>query len=605
MAAIHHPRPVSALETTPGARAVTSGVRTSAIVVSDTAEVMRANAAPAGFEGDPAEVSRHAMTTTAREADAAVAALQHGLAAFDAFCDRADVLRTERAELVERQVDLVATARELERRHAAVTEEDADPGLAHDVENHRQRVDVFHHDTEAWTRRVTEAEDRLIAALRVADSVSEGGRLALGAPDVPALVAVAESLATDPAAAHAWWLSLTRAQREALKVARPEVVGNLDGIPLADRDESNRAHLSALYRTLVDRQESGSLSDHERDLLAEVDAVHAALRKALDQSEIDGEPVPAFLMMFDPDAARGDGFGAVSFGNPETADHVSVNVPGFSSRLDSIGSVAEAAAAVRAHAARETSGSVASIAWLGYDAPDIDTSAGGLLEAVADGGGVARQAMAQAGAESLSRFVDGLRDNRLAAVHLTVIGHSYGSTTTGLAASGSMQADDIVLAGSPGAGVENDRESDLGGHVYVASADDDPITRFGGGHRPALGIDPASREFNATRIRADSQADMDFRGLQRDINLNHGSYFRDRETLLEQGADAPDAHALVNIARVVAGRPETVEQVPGRGSNAGWWSTFLAEAAVESGVETALRGGPIPAALSRLSPIPW
>lgn len=604
MTAIHHPRPVPALQTTPGARAVTSGVRTCAIVVSDTADVMHANAAPAGLEGEPAEISQHAMTTTAHEAEAAVAALQHGLAAFDAFCDRADVLRAERARLLERHDDLESAAHDLEHRQSAVTDDDRDPALTHDIENHRQSIDVFHHDTNVWNRRVIDAEDRLVAALQVADTLTEGAHLALGAPDVPALVRQAESLATDPAAIHTWWLSLNRAQREALKVARPELVGNLDGMPLADRDESNRAHLSALYRTLVERQESGGLSDRERDLFATVREVQRGMHAADDALSVTAPKVPVFLMMFDPDAARGDGFGAIAFGDPETAHHLSINVPGFSSRLDAIGGVAEAAARVRERADQMTAESVASIAWLGYDAPDLDTSGSGLLAALADGRGVADEDMARVGAERLSRFVEGAKVNHHGSLHLTVIGHSYGSTTVGVAAGGSMRADDIILAGSPGAGRGNDHATDLHAPVYVASADEDPITRLGGHRRPSLGVDPASDDFAATRFRADSQADTDLQDVGEDVQLNHGSYFSDAEELRDRHASAPQANALANTARVVAGRG-SVEEVPRRGGNGGWWAAHLAEALGETAAETVLRGGPVPMAVSRLPFIPW
>ncbi|RYJ07198.1 MAG: hypothetical protein EON52_02500 [Actinomycetales bacterium] len=603
MTAIDHPRPVPPLETMPDARAVTSGVRTCATLVSDTAEVMHANAAPAGFEGDPAEISHHAMTTTAREAETTVAALQHGLVALDAFCDRSDVLRSERARLVERHTGLESAAHELERRQDAVTEHDRDPGLVQEVENHRQRVDVLDHDTDLWTCRVAEAEDRLVATLRRADTVHEGTRLGLVAPDVSALVVVAESLAADPAAVHVWWLALTRAQREALKVARPELVGNLDGIPLADRDESNRAHLSALYRTLLERREDGDLSAREAHLLDEVVAVRGALQRALDPSQAVAEPATAFLMLFDPEAARDDGFGAIAYGDPETADHVSVNVPGFSSRLGSIGAVADAAANVQRQASLLDNGTVASIAWLGYDAPDLGASVDGLGAALHDARGVIGEDKARVGAERLSRFVDGLSVNHHGPVHLTVVGHSYGSTTVAIAASRSMDADDVVLAGSPGAGAGNDRASDLHGRVHVASADEDPISRLGSKNDTSLGVDPADRDFGATRIRADSQADTDLRSAGQDIDLNHGSYFRTADELERRGAQQRESRSLDNIAAVVADRG-TLETVPARSGNLDWWVKHMAEAGRETLIDSALHGGLVPFIGARVAGLP-
>src|SRR6185312_11853149 len=101
--------------------------------------------------------------------------------------------------------------------------------------------------------------------------------------------------------------------------------------------------------------------------------------------------------------------------------------------------------------------------------------------------------------------------------HVTVIGHSYGSTTVADAAAGSgMHADDVVLIGCPGTDLAHsaaDFHLPEGGHVYVGAASTDPITHLGGAtpqiHIPgtgvtvALGDDPAVDGYGSTRFKAE------------------------------------------------------------------------------------------------------
>lgn len=571
MTAVRHPGAIPELTAEPGARSVPSGIRACAVVMSDATEVMHGNSAPEGFEGDPAEISRHAMTSTARDLAAATAALQVGLVALDAFCDRTDTLRADRSDLVTRHHTLETAADALVRRQDA-SDAASDTGLAGDIEHHNGRVSRFDGDVEAWSGRVTKAEDRLITALRTADTTSEAIDLAGRVSDVPSLIEDMEELGRDPAAINTWWLALSRAQREALKVAHPELIGNLDGIPLADRDESNRAHLSALHNTLRQRDEDGELtSDHDKDLYDKTKEIYTALDAAEDQVDQDGNPVETFLMVFDPAAANGDGHAAIAFGNPETADHVSVNVPGLTSTMNNFSSVAGDAARVLEMAGRQGDGTVASIAWLGYDAPDFDLS----LDGIRDGLGVAHESKAADGATNLSHFVDGLRATRTGdePAHITVIGHSYGSTTVGKAAGMDMDADDIVLVGSPGAGGENPNASDLRGNIYVGSSDEDFVTHLGSDDDKSLGVDPASEDFGATRFRVDAQGafNLSVDGGKRGVE-NHTSYFDDRDAMQDEGRGSQDSASLVNIGKVVAGHGDQVERVDRRTEdNDAWW----------------------------------
>jgi len=565
--AVRRPVAVPELTIEPGARSVVSGVRACAVVMSDVGDTMRASSAPAGFEGDPADVARHAMTSTADDVMSAVAALQVGLAALDAFCDTADTIRTDRAELVTRHHSLTTTADDLERRQAAA---DAATDVDGDIVRHNGQVDTFDGDVQAWERRIARAEDRLIAALRSADSTAEADRLSTSMPDVPRLADEADDVKGDPVALFAWWKGLSRAEREALKVARPELIGNLDGIPLADRDEANRAHLSALHNTLKQREADDDLSDAEKDLLEKTNAMYKGLDKADGQVDENGDPLPTFLMVFDPDAEEGDGHAAIAFGNPETADHVSINVPGLSSTMNNFDGVSGDAANVREMAARNGNGSVASIAWLGYDAPDFDMS----LDGIRDGLGVAGEGKAADGGRNLSHFVDGLRATRPGEdPHYTAIGHSYGSVTVGKAAGGDMRVDDVILVGSPGPGDENPRASDLHGNVFVGSSDEDFVTRLGTDRDKSLGVDPAGEDFGGTRFRVEPQGEFNINkdGFGRGIE-NHTSYFDDRDDMLDEGRGYRDSDSLVNIGKVVSGDGGSVERVdPRTEDNEAWW----------------------------------
>ena len=88
-------------------------------------------------------------------------------------------------------------------------------------------------------------------------------------------------------------------------------------------------------------------------------------------------------------------------------------------------------------------------------------------------------------------FLRGLPSDR----HVTVVGHSYGSTTAGLAvARGDTWVDDLVVLGSPGLGA--DTSTDLGlppRHVHVLEADDDPVADLGWFGRDPSGLPGVDR----------------------------------------------------------------------------------------------------------------
>lgn len=288
----------------------------------------------------------------------------------------------------------------------------------------------------------------------------------------------------DPAAAHQWWNALSDDERRWLFDHEPARIGALDGLPADVRDRANRIAL--------DRAASG---DHR------LDALRARLART--------GPDRAYLLGFDP---GGDGRAIVSVGNPDLATNIVTLVPGMGSDLRTFGGPLTDAD----HLAGRAGPGTAVVAWLGYDAPD------NLVAATSNG--YARDAGA-----ALARFQEGLRASHEGGpAHLTVVGHSYGSTVVGYTShERGLQADDIVFVGSPGVGVNH--ATGLGvpaGHVWSSTARWDAILATGLAHdlqEPPLrrlfdfdhaddlwfGANPSRHEFGAHVFASDPGRPID------------------------------------------------------------------------------------------------
>ncbi|MFF9818347.1 alpha/beta hydrolase [Streptomyces sp. NPDC014006] len=313
-----------------------------------------------------------------------------------------------------------------------------------------------------------------------------------------------------PAERKKWWDSLSPAEQTEYLAVYPDTIGYLDGIPATARDEANRLYLPQLMGKL----EAQGDEDSKTKL--------AGLREIDSQLRAGSDP-PMYLLGI---GDEGNGRAIVSYGNPDTSRNVSAYVPGLGTKLDAEFASGKHGTMRRAfdtaYAARQKDPSSASIVWLGYDAPQS-----------AD---VMSPADAEKGAPAYDRFMAGISaTNENADPHITAIGHSYGSLTVGKATQepgGIPGADDIILVGSPGTGV--DTAADLGvskEHVWVGAAPNDIVTHlpskgevaagFGGlaaGPSGALigsylsdpddddlwfGKDPASSDFGANRFRTE------------------------------------------------------------------------------------------------------
>ncbi|MGF1343043.1 alpha/beta hydrolase [Streptomyces flavovirens] len=361
-----------------------------------------------------------------------------------------------------------------------------------------------------------------------------------------------------PAERNAWWAGLTQEQREEYLAVYPDVIGNLDGIPAAVRDAANRDNLQLLIGTLAGRDDADSV------------AKLAGLREIDRQLQAGTDP-PMFLLGI---GEEGNGRAIVSYGDPDTARNVAAYVPGLNTSLDKEFAEGDLKRARdTAIATHDLDHSSAALVWLGYDAPQIPDGLGSLA--------VMGEGRAERGGKSFNSFMGGLAAaSRYEDPHVTVIGHSYGSRTVGAATQyegGIPGADEIVLVGSPGVGVDSAEELGVGrGHVFVGAAENDIVTKLPSKSQVVAGAlagpfayvagdladpgdddlwfgkDPASVAFGARRFPVDDGPRLvSGRGLSIDA---HSQYFDPQR----------DAVSADSIALIAAGRSSEVKMAEAR-----------------------------------------
>ncbi|WP_307870617.1 alpha/beta hydrolase [Saccharopolyspora endophytica] len=349
--------------------------------------------------------------------------------------------------------------------------------------------------------------------------------------ELKALAASAGKPPHNTAQANAeWWKSLSDEQRSALRENPPAWLGNRDGIPAVVRDASNRANLDdtrARLRNERNRLAQGGISEDEQEKADQIDAKLKGLDAVEDTIARDNRQ----LLVLDAGGERLKT--AVAVGDVDTADHVSVFTPGYTTTVE--GSLKGADAETQelvAESRREMmrsgkEGEVAGVFWLGYEAPQESENTDLL------GDSVASSKSAEEGGAKLNEFYKGINSSRETDPHLTAIGHSYGSSTTGYALQGGGHGvDDAIIYGSPGVGTNDIEDLNVPeGHTYRLEAKDDPVAdfaRFGGDPSHMDGFTDLSTE------KSDEGGQV----------TGHSDYLD------------PDTTSQHNIASVVGGVPE-------------------------------------------------
>ncbi|MFE0640590.1 alpha/beta hydrolase [Streptomyces sp. NPDC058877] len=366
-----------------------------------------------------------------------------------------------------------------------------------------------------------------------------------------------------------WWNGLAQEQRDEYATLYPASIGALDGLPSAVRDDANRMVLaeskaqyqidlnaipkqpqeylpnpSGSYPAVIKNPEwrewNDKYGDRKKELEAGLKGMNA-IQARFDATGKEGLP-EAYLLGFDTD---GIGRAIVANGNPDTADHTAVYVPGTKTRLEGIGGDVNRMTETWREASKWAPGSeVSTITWFGYEAPQS----------------IAPEAMqkgwAHDGSPKLLQFMDGLETVQGGAdkSHTTIIGHSYGSTVVGDASNrGDLKGDDIVAVGSPGmlTGKADDLDVDKG-HVWSEAAWNDVVPA--GGKLAGLGGYTWGVEtwngipFNAGYVQTVPSDEL-FGAHRMDVDTSgHSDYW------------TRDSESLKNQAKVVAGAYDKVDE---------------------------------------------
>lgn len=346
-----------------------------------------------------------------------------------------------------------------------------------------------------------------VATSGFGDLLAAVGVRSVGVP--PALPPVPTG--ATPGTVAAWWAMLPADVQARLARERPQQIGALDGVSSWARDVANRIVLEQELRTATGAE------------LARLLEVRASLRRAGQ----DGSAVQ--LILLGPGGHRA----AVAVGDLDAADAVAMLVPGTGVTVDpDLTSLVDDATTLRdAGLASHAEQAVAAVAWLGYDTPM-------LWEAPFPGPALTAGPL-------LSTALAGLAANRRTnRPRTTVLGHSYGTAVISAAAAqpGRLQADSVVLMGSPGTLADHAADFEVDpGRVFVADADRDWVAQLSQLDIEVFGPDPSYQRYGSVCIAADMPDPSD---------SDHFHYYDEH------------SEALDNAANIVTGRYSAVQSRP-------------------------------------------
>ncbi|MEP7034423.1 MAG: alpha/beta hydrolase [Actinomycetota bacterium] len=394
------------------------------------------------------------------------------------------------------------------------------------------------------------------AALGIPGGTNPAGTAPTG-PPTPTSAAGSPPQHASPRENADWWRSLSAREQQDVIRGHPDWVGNRDGVPFTVRNVANRALLSLdkarlvvegarLAARLADDWFDGTFTNddvalaHAGDKLASLDAIEQTLAR-------DGERQ---LLLLDLSQERAQA--AIARGDVDNADNVAVLVPGMTANVNDkmmgydheMDHLQHRAELENKRVHPTGSSTTATVTWIGYQAPQLGWDLIGQNSAADDHA-------AQVGAAHLVPFLQGIGAARTRDAHLTLLGHSYGSTTAGLALRQSTGVDDVVFFGSPGVGTSNVRDLAVpSGHTYYIEARLDPVGDLG-----HFGIDPSHMD-GVGHVSARESTVVDpltgevrhFAGIS-----GHSSYLVD------------DSTSQFNMSVVVAGVPERRVLDPGEG----------------------------------------
>ena len=256
-----------------------------------------------------------------------------------------------------------------------------------------------------------------------------------------------------------YWSQQSPEQKRFLCDNYPDLIGNADGVEAWARDRANRLRLPKLKQAAEAEQAKARVRAYK--------SIETALN--LQDGATQCQEYRSLLTL---DVENGRVLAAVAQGDVDHAKNVATVVPGIGTTVEkSLESELTRATNLRNAAVAEgniDTKDVAVVSWLGYEAPpkfslDMD-----------DLNKITTPNLADKGSDKLAGFLTGLNASRMYGAgdaHMTLLGHSYGSTTSGMAATKVKPGvvDDIALFGSPGMGTYDPSEIHVPeGHRFVS-----------------------------------------------------------------------------------------------------------------------------------------
>ena len=371
-----------------------------------------------------------------------------------------------------------------------------------------------------------------------------------------------------------YWSQQSEAQKRHLCDKYPDLIGNADGVEGWARDRANRNRLPGLKQEAKDNVSKYTEllknpwidSDTRMLYLGELDKAQKAV-KAYEavQEQLDkgisledyqhgkkGDPVS--LLTLQNDGARVKA--AMGQGDVDHAKNVATFVPGIGTTVEgSMGDYMRQTKNLRSAAMAQgnlSARDVATVAWLGYDAPGKAD-----LNQPQNIPGIISPFLAKAGSDRLAGFMNGMqasRDYGAGDAHMTLVGHSYGSSTSGMAATKVKYGviDDLVLCGSPGMGTYDAKNYHVDqNHLWVSGVPKgDSVQGMGairGGIVGSLGKNPMDSDSGFTHLSDDATGSPKYKN-DAPASVPSNFNFDNHNIYLEDGTET-----LQDIGRVVAG----------------------------------------------------
>ena len=371
-----------------------------------------------------------------------------------------------------------------------------------------------------------------------------------------------------------YWSQQSEAQKQYLCDKYPDLIGNADGVEGWARDRANRNRLPKLKQeakdnvsTYTELLKSPWIDSNTRAYyLSELDKAEKAV-KAYDavQEQLDkgisledyqhgtkGDPVSLLTLQNDGGRVKA----AMGQGDVDHAKNVATFVPGIGTTVEgSMGDYMRQTKNLRSAAMAQgnlSARDVATVAWLGYDAPGKAD-----LNQPQNIPGIISPFLAQSGSDRLAGFMNGMqasRDYGAGDAHMTLVGHSYGSSTSGMAATKVKYGviDDLVLCGSPGMGTYDAKNYHVDqNHLWVSGVPKgDSVQGMGairGGIVGSLGKNPMDSDSGFTHLSDDATGSPKYNKdapASKPFNFN----FDNHSIYLEDGTET-----LQDIGRVAAG----------------------------------------------------